>query len=33
MWWVHLLPLLLAAWLLWRDERPGPLWRRRRNRA
>ena len=30
MWWVHLLPLLGAAWLLWREERPGPLWRRRR---
>jgi lipopolysaccharide export system permease protein len=29
LWWVHLLPLLLAAWLLWRSERPGPLWRRR----
>jgi lipopolysaccharide export system permease protein len=30
LWWVHLLPLAAAAWLLWRDERPGPLWRRRR---
>ncbi len=30
LWWVHLLPLLLAAWLLWREERPGPLWRRNR---
>ena len=30
LWWVHLLPLVLAAWLLWRDERPGPLWRRAR---
>jgi lipopolysaccharide export system permease protein len=30
LWWVHLLPLALAAWLLWREERPGPLWRRRR---
>jgi lipopolysaccharide export system permease protein len=30
MWWVHLLPLLLAAWLIWRDERPGPLWGRAR---
>ena len=29
MWWVHLLPLLVAAWLLWREERPGPLLRRR----
>jgi len=28
LWWVHLLPLALAAWLLWRGERPGPLWRR-----
>jgi len=30
MWWVHLLPITLAVWLLWRDERPGPLWRRAR---
>ena len=30
LWWVHLLPLALAAWLLWREERPGPLLRRRR---
>ena len=30
LWWVHLLPLTLAAWLLWREERPGPLWRRRK---
>jgi lipopolysaccharide export system permease protein len=30
MWWVHLLPIALAVWLLWRDERPGPLWRRAR---
>lgn len=30
LWWVHLLPLALAAWLLWREERPGPLWRRKR---
>jgi lipopolysaccharide export system permease protein len=28
LWWVHLLPLALAAWLLWREARPGPLWRR-----
>jgi len=28
MWWVHLLPLVAAAWLLWREERPGPLLRR-----
>lgn len=33
LWWVHLLPLGLAAWLLWRDERPGPLWRRRARSA
>jgi len=30
MWWVHLLPLVAAAWLLWRQEWPRPLWRRRR---
>ena len=30
MWWVHLLPIGLAAWLVWRDERLGPLLRRRR---
>ena len=29
LWWVHLIPLAVAAWLIWRDERPGPLWRRR----
>ena len=29
LWWVHLLPLAAAAWLIWREERPGPLWRRR----
>jgi lipopolysaccharide export system permease protein len=28
MWWVHLVPLLPAAWLIWRDERLVPLWRR-----
>ena len=22
--------MLVAAWLLWREERPGPLWRRAR---
>jgi lipopolysaccharide export system permease protein len=33
LWWVHLLPLALAAWLLWREERPGPLLRRRREAA
>ena len=27
MWWVHLLPLLLAAWLLWRELHPGRPWR------
>jgi lipopolysaccharide export system permease protein len=30
LWWVHVLPLLIASWLLWREERPGPLWRRAR---
>ena len=30
MWWVHMLPLIVAAWLIWRDERPGRLWRRTR---
>jgi hypothetical protein len=25
-----MLPLLVAAWLIWRDERPGRLWRRNR---
>lgn len=29
LWWVHLLPLAIAAWLLWRQERPGPIWPRR----
>ncbi len=33
LWWVHLLPLAVAAWLLWRDERPGPVWRRRTGSA
>jgi lipopolysaccharide export system permease protein len=28
MWWVHVLPIVPAAWLLWRDERPVSLWRR-----
>jgi lipopolysaccharide export system permease protein len=27
LWWVHVLPLLLAGFLLWREERPGSLWR------
>jgi len=26
LWWTHLPPLLLAAWFLWREERPGRLW-------
>jgi lipopolysaccharide export system permease protein len=30
MWWVHMLPVLAASWLIWRDERLGPLWRRER---
>jgi lipopolysaccharide export system permease protein len=29
LWWVHLLPLLLAGWLLWRQERPGRLFNRK----
>jgi lipopolysaccharide export system permease protein len=33
LWWVHLLPLALAAVMLWREERPGGFWRRRRARA
>jgi lipopolysaccharide export system permease protein len=33
LWWVHLLPLAAAAWLIWREERPGPLWRRRHAEA
>jgi lipopolysaccharide export system permease protein len=33
LWWTHLLPLGMAAWLLWRDEHPGPLWRRWRARG
>jgi len=33
LWWVHMLPVVLAAWLVWRDERPGPLWRRSRAKA
>jgi lipopolysaccharide export system permease protein len=33
LWWVHLLPIAFGAWLLWRDERPGPLWRRARGRG
>lgn len=31
LWWVHVLPLAVAAYLLWRDERPGPLLRRARS--
>lgn len=30
MWWVHLLPIGVAALLVWRDERLGPVLRRRR---
>ena len=30
MWWVHLLPLALAGWLLWRELHLRPLWRRRK---
>jgi lipopolysaccharide export system permease protein len=34
MWWVHLLPIGLAALLIWRDERPGSILRRvRRTRG
>ncbi len=29
MWWVHLVPLLLAAWLLWAELHPGKPWRLR----
>ena len=32
MWWVHLLPLALAGWLLWRELHLRPLWRRRKRR-
>jgi lipopolysaccharide export system permease protein len=28
MWWVHLLPIGVAALLVWRDERLGPILRR-----
>jgi hypothetical protein len=28
-----MLPVLDAAWLVWRDERPGPFWRRNRAKA
>jgi lipopolysaccharide export system permease protein len=27
LWWVHLVPLALAAWLLWRELHPGGAWR------
>jgi lipopolysaccharide export system permease protein len=30
LWWVHLIPLLIAVWLVWRDERPGRWWHRRK---
>jgi len=33
MWWVHALPLALATWLVWRDERPGAIWRRARTKG
>jgi lipopolysaccharide export system permease protein len=33
MWWVHLLPVGLAALLIWRDERLGPILRRSRPRS
>jgi lipopolysaccharide export system permease protein len=29
LWWVHLLPVVLAGWLLWRQEHPGRLFRAR----
>jgi hypothetical protein len=28
-----MLPVMLAAWLVWRDEKPGPIWRRNRAKA
>jgi lipopolysaccharide export system permease protein len=28
LWWVHLVPVALAAFMLWRELRPGPLWPR-----
>jgi lipopolysaccharide export system permease protein len=33
LWWVHMLPVAIAAWLIWRDERPRPPWRRNRVKA
>jgi lipopolysaccharide export system permease protein len=27
LWWVHAIPLLLTAWLLWRELHPGRSWR------
>jgi lipopolysaccharide export system permease protein len=27
LWWVHLLPLALAGWLLWQELHPRPAWR------
>jgi len=27
LWWVHAIPLLVAAWLLWRELHPGRSWR------
>jgi lipopolysaccharide export system permease protein len=32
LWWVHLAPIALAAWLLWREARPGTLLQRRASR-
>jgi lipopolysaccharide export system permease protein len=29
LWWVHLAPLAVAAWLLWLELHPGRLWRLR----
>ncbi len=40
LWWVHLVPLVIAAWLLWREQHPGARmvswrwpWERRRTEA
>jgi lipopolysaccharide export system permease protein len=27
LWWVHLLPLAMAGWLLWQELHPSPAWR------
>jgi lipopolysaccharide export system permease protein len=29
LWWVHLVPLALAAWLLWSEIHPGKPWHMR----